>query len=43
MVCTNAFAYQTSIVSAPMRASSHSPHRRDGTEYVFFFTWIVLP
>jgi hypothetical protein len=26
-----------------MRASTHSPISRAGTEYVFFFTWIVLP
>jgi hypothetical protein len=26
-----------------MRASTRSPISRAGTEYVFFFTWIVLP
>jgi len=36
-------AYHTSIWSAPIRASTCSPISRAGTEYVFFFTWIVLP
>jgi len=35
--------YHTAISSAPIRASTHSPISRDGTEYVFFFTWIVAP
>jgi hypothetical protein len=43
IVCTREPAYHTSIVSAPMRASTCSPRSRAGTEYVFFFTWIVLP
>jgi hypothetical protein len=41
--CTNSPAYHTSIVSAAMRASTTSPISRAGTEYVFFFTWMVLP
>jgi hypothetical protein len=43
IVCTSEPAYHTSIRSAPMRDSTHSPINRDGTEYAFFFTWIVLP
>jgi hypothetical protein len=43
IVCTHAAAYHTSIWSAPIRASTRSPISRAGTEYVFFFTWIVLP
>jgi len=43
IVCTVEPAYHTSIISAPLRASTHSPIKRAGTEYVFFFTWIVLP
>jgi hypothetical protein len=41
--CTSSPAYQTSIASAAMCASTTSPISRAGTEYVFFFTWIVLP
>jgi hypothetical protein len=43
IVCTSAPAYHTSIRSAPIRASTRSPISRAGTEYVFFFTWSVLP
>jgi len=43
IVCTSACAYHTSITSAPLRASTHSPRSRAGTEYVFFCTWMVLP
>jgi hypothetical protein len=41
--CTRSPAYHTSIVSAAMCASTTSPISRAGTEYVFFFTWMVLP
>jgi hypothetical protein len=41
--CTRSPAYHTSIVSAATRASTTSPISRAGTEYVFFFTWMVLP
>jgi hypothetical protein len=40
---TSSPAYHTSIASAPTRASTTSPISRAGTEYVFRFTWIVLP
>jgi hypothetical protein len=32
IVCTQAPAYHTSIASAPMRTSTHSPIKRAGTE-----------
>jgi hypothetical protein len=43
MVSTNCWAYHTCTNSADTRASTFSPINRDGTEYKFRSTAIVLP